>query len=249
MTLLNCYLAWHSVNVALRGEAGIRLVLTRVPQALSLSIPIALTLGLAAALGGRIVSTHVRFRLAALAIACSVMVFCDLAWAVPAANQSFRIRTSRLFAQQRGDVEHWSAPPPGPSEWTLGHYRRELQRERNSSLLPYTSLPWPRFGRDRELEYSYYFRWLFPTASIVLALVILSLVGQRPIRRWLLVAIAFAALFGYYVLLFLARALAVGRELRPIVLTVWSPNVVFLLISIVLMLSSRRRLDRRPASS
>src|SRR5262249_36370572 len=104
------------VNPVLRGRPNSgELALYLIPQALPISIPVGLTLGILWGLGGVAASARSRTLILLLATMASVASFAMLAWVVPTANQAFRVSM----------VGH--SIPKGANELTLGELRQLLE--------------------------------------------------------------------------------------------------------------------------
>ena len=119
----------------------------------------------------------------------------------------------------------------GPNELTLDELGRRIQSLRSGV----TAAP-----RDvHQLEASYCSRWALAFAPLVLALLALSIVSRRSLGRLMLSVAACVACFGYYMLLYLARALGVSGEM-PAVLVACLPNVIVALVATLITMTSTR---------
>src|SRR5262249_4291904 len=152
------------------------------PQALVVAMPMALTLAIAwASRRAPRSRKSIRGTLAGGAV-CSILSFVILAWLVPPANQAFRER----WAWETGMTYRRS---PGPPEMTIAELRRQMK--------------WAATGHpnwvhvnQRELVYTYYFRFAFGLVSLPLAILMLALRRRVATRRSMLFA-AVPIFFGY----------------------------------------------------
>ena len=127
-------------------------------------------------------------------------------------------------------------PPPskGPPEMSIAELRREIAAavKRGDAM--------PGYGSRFMIQYKY----SFPVACGVLALIGLVLgVSNRKDGRLASFAIGFIVIFVYYVLLYMARAAALGGILNPD-LAPWIPHLVFGTAGIVLLFWRARSTDR-----
>ena len=197
------------------------------PQALVVAVPTALTLAMASASRSSERSHQRLTTMIAAGAICAVFAFTTLDWWVPSANQAFRVSVA-------WDAGMTYRPAPGPPEMRIGELRQQI--EVGDEGHP----DWVHVNR-RELEFTYYFRWAFPCASLSLALLMISLRRRGSTRRWMLLA-ALPILFGYYVLMFVGREYPTGSGAIPIPVYVWMPNAITLLIAAAMStLGTRRR--------
>ena len=204
-------------------DAGV--VLTLIPQALAIAVPVGAMLGILFGLHDGVLSRRLSSAIVVLSVICSAASFANLAWMVPSANHSFRLLVADRLGANPQTVQK------GPNELTLDELGRRIQSLRSGV----TAAP-----RDvHQLEGSYYSRWALAFAPLVLALLALSIVSRRSVGRPMLSVAACVACFGYYVLLYLARALAVSGEM-PSVLVAWLPNVTVALVATLMTMTSTR---------
>jgi lipopolysaccharide export LptBFGC system permease protein LptF len=126
---------------------------------------------------------------------------------------------------------------PGTSELSIWELRRQVQLARTGDR----SAP----SEALSMELAYHARWVISFAPFVLALFMLSILTDRVVRRWALGLIAFVALFGYYVVMYLGRAFAFAGDLPAV--AVWLPNVFFVAVSLALLMLANSRLDHASA--
>ena len=87
-------------------------------------------------------------------------------------------------------------------------------------------------------------KFSIPVASIVLALIGLALgVSHRKDGRLASFVIGFGVIFVYYVVLWTARAAAIGGRFSPD-LAPWIPNIIFAVVSVALLLWRSRSADQ-----
>src|SRR5712672_1859555 len=185
-----------------------------LPGALVSSIPLGVTIGIAAGLARQRMSAHLTTLVAALAFVCSSGALVNLGWVVPASNQAFRVAAFRKVSP--------FPPPKGDNELTFPELNRRI---RQSGTFPVDS-----YGRDEftRLELAYHTRWAFGFATLVLALFTMSLLAWIR-RRWVIGAGICVAVFGYYTLWYLGRSFALDHQLSPPA-GAWLANAFFVVI-------------------
>jgi hypothetical protein len=197
------------------------LALYLIPQALPISIPVGLTLGILWGLGRVVASARSRTLILLLATMASVASFPMLAWVAPTANQAFRVSM----------IGH--PIPKGANELTLGELHQLLE--------PGAAEPQRLAAPSdlRTLELTYHGRWALAIAPLVLALFALALTHWRELGRLVSLPAGCVAIFGYYVVMYSMRRLGLDHTLSAFV-AAWIPNVAFLILSgAVLLLASR----------
>jgi LPS export ABC transporter permease LptG/LPS export ABC transporter permease LptF len=127
-------------------------------------------------------------------------------------------------------------PPPskGPPEMSIAELRRDIAEatKRGDTM--------PGYGSRFMIQYKY----SFPVACGVLALIGLALgVSNRKDGKLASFAIGFIVIFVYYVLLYMARAAALGGILNPD-FAPWIPHVVFGVAGSVLLFWRAHSTDR-----
>ena len=203
-----------------------------IPQALPLAIPIGLTIGILVGFRGRNLSGRSTRIVLMMATALSAMSFVILVWVMPAANQSFREAVARGYGIGQGTLRK------GPNEMTLTELSGEIDSYRG------TAMAGSRVVQD--LTFSYHQRWSLACATEVLAVFAVGVLARRPSARLTVGLAALGACFAYYVLLFLGRSAALGGTV-PAFAGAWFPNVVFVLLSTLLLkIASARPEDRVP---
>ncbi len=224
--------------VTLDHPSAPRMAALLVPQALPTVMPLALMAGILWTLGRAQASRRQRVLLMFVAAASSTAMFIMLASVIPSSNQAFRVMAFEVFG---GDLASHPGIPRGLNELTLpelhpildpppqGHAVSEDARRHAFGLLP----------DDREVVARiYHGRWALSLSPLVLAAFALRLTG-RPRRRWWLGLVAVAASVGYVALHDAAR---IGLpDAVPTVVVAWTPNVVFMLVTLALGGHSRRR--------
>jgi lipopolysaccharide export LptBFGC system permease protein LptF len=194
-----------------------------VPQALPLCIPVGLTFGILWGLGRVAASRRSRALVFVATVVSCVVSFATIAWVMPAANQAYRQSIAGVTITK------------GANELTLIELGRLIESGQYASI----GMGSPR-GR-RSVAMAYHVRWALSLAPFVLS--VLALVWTRRQRgRVSIVAVGCAMTSGYYLVLFLAgRAYMFDREMSAVV-AAWAANVTFLLLSALLLISSRDRL-------
>jgi hypothetical protein len=213
-------------NLKTWGATGISgwVLLTLVPQALTIAITAGATLGVVYAVGGRDFSRRVAEAIVGLACVASALSFANLGWITPAANQAFRVAINI-----RSDL------PKALPELTLGELRLAIAADdRPPTLAPPLFVgEGSRYLKDMRLQY--HSRWALSLSPIVFALLVLSLAAGGVLRRWVLGISAAAAFVGYYVLLYVGRPL-VFEGTMPAYVSAWAPNVTFALVAAMITL-------------
>jgi lipopolysaccharide export system permease LptF/LptG-like protein len=216
-------------NLKAWGATGISgwVLLTLVPQALTIAITAGATLGVVYAVGGRAFSRRVAEAIVGLACVASALSFANLGWITPAANHAFGVAVSR-----RTDV------PKGAPELTLGELRQAIAADDRAPTLgpPLFVGEGSRYLKDMRLQY--HSRWALSLSPIVFAVLMLSLAAGGFLRRWVLGSAA-AAFLGYYVLLYVGRPLVFDGTI-PASVSAWAPNATFALIAALLAFRKRR---------
>jgi lipopolysaccharide export system permease LptF/LptG-like protein len=206
----------------------VTLLLSLIPQALTISITVGAALGIVLAIGGRVFSRRVAEGVALLAVVASTLSFVNMGWVLPVANQAFRVAWTG-----RTDV------PKGSPELSLAELRRAIDAGDHGRTQP---PPWffgdsSRYLQDLRLQY--HNRWALSFSPIVFALLILSIAAGGCPRRWVLGIAAVGASLGYYLLLFAGRPSVFAWTL-PAYVSAWSPNATFGLLATFLTLRKVR---------
>jgi hypothetical protein len=185
------------------------LMLYLVPSALVVALPLGLVFGILLGLRDRLSTARVKWTVVVLGIGCSAAAFIIVAWLMPAANQAFR----ELAAGRR--------VLRGFNELTLG----ELASGDPIRLM-----------RARRLVWEFNYRVALAFAPLVLGLFSLGVTAAR--RRdygpATMGAAALTASFGYYALLFYSRQGFLHGDWLPPAVAAWSPNLVFVAITLIL---------------
>jgi hypothetical protein len=218
------------------------LMLYMVPQALPLAIPFGVLVGILSAYGGRVVSRRAAGRVLLLAAICSALMFVTLGWLVPSANYAYRLRV----AEQVGEPVTFEQPIQGaplwkgPNELTLPEFRRMYLRVTTTAVA--TGLPRAGWHNLHNLWFMYHVRWALPCASLVFALVALSVARHRRIVR---ITALLAALAVYLYMFALAAPGATrwsnaAQGFPPGVLA-WLPNILLAGAALAWMAAGRMR--------
>jgi lipopolysaccharide export LptBFGC system permease protein LptF len=204
----------------------LRTLVYLVPQALPLALPIGVMVGILCGFRGRLVSVRSTRSVLALAVAGAAIAFAVLAWLMPAANQSFREAIAQVAP---------GTLAKGLNEMTITELGAAIQSYRHA----------PMEGSPLvHVMFAYHQRWSLACATAILAPFAIGVLACRPSSRWIVGGTALGACLAYYVLLFLGRS-AVLSGTAPAFAGAWLPNVVFVLLSaLLLMIVSDRRLNR-----
>jgi lipopolysaccharide export LptBFGC system permease protein LptF len=206
---------WASHNIG--RFRGVLFVLTLLPQALVLTLPAALLLAVPLGLRHRRRSPRLARRTMALSIVVSLATLALVVWAVPAANQAFRVLVSGNPGLQ-----------PGPYEKGFAALREQID---TLNLTP--------GGRvvARQLEFGYQAQLALAFAPLPLGLLALGISGSPggSRRPWL---IGGAALLVYAIGMF-ALTIVIGLLLRaspiPPLFIAWVPNALTAAIAALLL--------------
>jgi Lipopolysaccharide export system permease LptF/LptG len=230
-TALTLVFMWPSVWTFL-SHPGHRLAifLTLVPSAMSVALPMGIVVGVLCGLRGRVATSRVRQAIVSLAVVCSLAMFVNLGWILPASNQAFReVTAGRRVA-------------PGTNELALGDLR-QLARDR--FVIPLIA---------SRRAFDLHFRVALAFAPLALGLFALGVSGVRRRAAGLLTVgvLGFAACFVYYLLLYCSRAVMyqapfeVSEHIPPII-AAWASNLVFLVPALLLHLRTRGRTEAGPS--
>jgi lipopolysaccharide export LptBFGC system permease protein LptF len=195
---------------ASRGAALIPLAVLLVPQAIALTLPAALLLAIPLAFRRQDPSTRLTRRTVALSMCCVLATFFVMAWAVPEANQSFRVMTYRAVSGRQDNI------PRGVNETGFAALRDKIE------VLKLT----PGGGiAARPIEFDFHVRLVLVSISLPVGILALAIArSQRGRRRpW---TMGLAAMGGYvfvfFPLLIGARMLMKSSSLPPVLLA-WAP--------------------------
>lgn len=159
---------------------------------------------------------------AVLTVVASCVTAGVLWWAVPSANQAYRVRVWATWARGAGDV---ARPAPGPNEMSMTELRNTVLRYRG------TGMPAPAIA----YQIAAHKRLSIPVGCLVFGWLGTVLASTRTarttVRRVVTVAVV---VFAYYVLITWGSRRAEGLLLSP-ALAVWLPNIIFALSATCLM--------------
>ena len=181
------------------------LALTLIPQALPISIPVGVCIGIMSAGCGRTLTRRHLLNTLMIGFTAACVVWVVLEWGVPLGNQTFRdIVIAEVTDGRVGHIE------PGLNELGFSGLarRKDVAAVRHYRLL-----------------------WALSFAAIPLAMFTLA-AGARlrhPVSRG---SVILLMLFAYYVLLWVSHSSL--RHGAPI-LVIWAPNVVFLTAGLMLV--------------
>jgi hypothetical protein len=191
---------------------GALLSVTVVPQALPLSIPAALSVGVLWAMRRKVVTSARLYSIVALAIVSTAVVWTILEYMMPAANQAFRVMAASRLAGHVVRLE------PGLSELGLSRLGQRSD-----------------FAEVRH----YHVLWSLCFASIPVSLFALGL--ARHVRRAVsAIGLAIALSIAHIECIRLLQAVPSGLPVPPFVLA-WMPNLIFLFAACGLLVQGQRR--------
>ena len=235
LPLLTAFIGWPLFRFgALSGRVGpVGVALTLLPFALGISVPMALTFGIAFGLGGRMVSRRLVQAVVLVALVSSVAAVVDGGWIAPAANQMFRA----LRASEAGIAPESVRPNAG--EMSSPELRQHIRRVSATGQASPAEI--------RTLEMTYASRWAMAFSPIALAMFMLSVVAWPSMRRWFAGISAVVAVVGYYGAGNFGRSVMLAGDASAFLVGAWLPNVVFVALALALMALSARRLGERPS--
>jgi hypothetical protein len=192
---------------------GALLSVTLVPQALPLSIPAGLCVGVLWATRGKVVAWRRLCTILAFAIAFTAVVWTVLEWMMPQANQAFREMVATRLAVD-GRV---LTLEPGLNELGLSGLRQRS---------------------DPAAVRHYHVLWALCFAAAPLSLFAFGLAGY--VRRAAsAVALAIALSISYIACMWVLATIPSAPPMPPFV-QAWMPNMVFLLVACTLLLRGQR---------
>ena len=210
----------------MRGMSPVSLAILLVPQAFALSLPLAIIVAVPLALRRRPVNARLIRRMLLLSGLVAVMTFALITWALPEANQAFRVATYRANGGRPVNLTR------GPMEtgWTtLRHQIQDLRRTKGGG------------SAAASLEYAYQLRLAIVVAAVPLGFagVAIATCGFGR-RRPLITAVGVSV--GYWGLLMIqestAKTLMNTGGFFPQYLCPWTPNIIVLLMASALIYSS-----------
>jgi hypothetical protein len=195
---------------------GAVLTLTLIPQAMPLSIPAGVCLGVLCAMRGRAATNRHLCGVLTIGILASAFAWAMLEWGVPRANQQFR----ELVMAQLTDGRPYHLEP-GLNELGLSRLGQRT---------------------DGEAVRHYHLSWAVSFAAIPLAVFALAAAGR--VRRLVpAVALAATTLLGYVGVMWACATLSHGT-LPQVIATAWAPNLLLVTVGGI-MLGLRRLQDRQ----
>jgi lipopolysaccharide export LptBFGC system permease protein LptF len=224
---------WHGPHV--KSMSVVFFAVLLVPQAFAVSLPLAISVAIPLALRRLHLNARLIRRTLLLSGMVAVMTFAVVTWAVPDANQAFRIATFRAV---NGSSQVTLLRGPMETDWTT--LRRQIEGLRRADASGVAAA---------RLEYAYQLRLAIGVAAVPLGLAGLAIstfgFGRR---RPLLTGIG--VLSAYWVLMAFeesaAKRLITTGGLFPEYLCPWTPNLILLIAAIATLLS--RRAPQPPAA-
>ena len=233
LPLLTAFIGWPLFRFgALSGRVGpVGVALTLLPFSMGISVPMALTFGIAFGLGGRMVSRRLAQAVVLVALVSSFASVVNAGWIAPAANQMFRV----IRASEVGIAPE--SVRPNASEMSSPELRQHIRRVSATGHASPAEI--------RTLEMTYASRWAMAFSPIALAMFMLSVVRWPSMRRWFAGISAFVAVVGYYGAGNFGRSVMLAGDVSAFLVGAWLPNVVFVALALALTALSARRLARR----
>jgi lipopolysaccharide export system permease LptF/LptG-like protein len=229
--LLNEVFMWPPLALARRGAPGLTtLLLSLVPQAVAVALPLGLVFGVLLGLRNRPVTAQVKRTIARLGLACTVAAFVLVALVMPAANQRFR---------------ELAAPSGMPGPLARGYNELTLDElaAGDPSVLGRTINVDPH-----RLAFEFQCRLALAFAPLALSLLALGVAANRRKERGP-IPISLVALMigcGYYVLMYESRE-AWMSDRAPALIAGWTPNLACVVSALLLRLRRRGRSGGAPS--
>jgi hypothetical protein len=221
-------------------DAGLALYM--VPQALPLAIPFGLIVGILSAFGGRLVSRRAAGHVLLIAAVCSALMFVTMGWLMPSANYAYRLRVAERVGKPVVFEEPVQGAPlwKGPNELTLPEFRRMYLRV--TTTREPTALPKAGWYNLSNLWFMYHLRWALPCASLVFALVALSVTRHRRAVR-VTALLAAAAVYFYMFALAAPGPTRLSNAVQgfPPGVLAWLPNILLAGAALAWMAAGRIR--------
>ncbi len=210
------------VHGPLRGVPTAWLFLLLVPQAIPITLPAALLVGVLFWIHDRTITSRVRRAVVVAGFAGSLAAFGTMAWLIPAANQTFRVTVAGEYVVE------------GPAELSMSALRERAVSMKQGGL--------PRSAGH--LLLSYHLRLALVPAALIFALFALHVARLRA-GRGATIALASISVLVYFSCLFrLANIESSTFSHEAIAVVVaWVPNVILVLA----MLAFAAVRPRRPA--
>ena len=206
-----------------------------IPAALGASVPVGVFLGTALGLNGRAPTRRLRSAVLLVAVAISAVSFVNLAWVIPAANQSYR---EEIIG---GSV------PKGERELSLIELRRAAEELRRWDAAH------PEVGRERALEraqrasFAYHQRLALAGAPLTFTVLAIVLATRRRLgQRAMALAMCIAAASIIFVLM-LGASLSKGGLVPPAI-GAWLTHIVAVSAMVVVGIIGQGRLKAAPTN-
>lgn len=192
------------------------------PEALPIAIPIAFTVGIVFGLSGQSASRRLLGAVMALGILGSVASFVTEGWVLPATKHSWRI-----------GAQGWDDGQRPTRELTIPELRTKGGSYKQAEMREFPLLAFTAHSRVA-----------LSCATLMLAAFLLLTIGQRAVRRGMMLAVACGLLLVYYAMLYWGRMLGLSGELSGPA-AAWLPNLSVGLLS--LMVFAARHCSLEPA--
>jgi len=194
----------------------LRLATYLAPSNLALSVPLGLAIATGWALHGATRTRKVAAAALVTAAALSVLMFVNLAWLTPDANQAFRVTVMAHHDPP--------APPPvrGDGELRWEDLRTRLRQARDAAD-----------GDVWQLETLYYRKWSMSAAPLAMVALVVALAFRRPWTRVGLTGVVCGVYAAYYALLLSTFPLAQRGVAPPMVLE-WAGTALCLAAAVAI---------------
>ena len=196
-----------------------------IPQALPLSVPFGLAVAAAWTLRGAARTRKLAAAVLWVAAMASAVMFANLNWLVPEANQAFRVH---MVAQL--DPRHDPSKPLARGFNELG-WSQARQRLRQVRARADTS-------EIRRFETSYYRRFAISVTPVAIVVLVVALAFWRDWTRGGLIGVALGVCVANYTLMWSALSFAQFDILAPIAIS-WIPNLMCGLAALLLAFGGR----------
>ena len=211
--------AFPMIEIASSMQQWLKPTLSLLPQAMVISIPIALCLGIVC--GARGIGPGARRIRGVLTLAAvATLLAFGSVLLMPVANQAFRVAVAQDLGM-RGITEH--SLPKGMNELSFSELASK-SREYDAGGFP---------EKARQFRQTFHLHVALPAATFALSLLALGIFGTvrwRPVR----VVVLVAAIGMYYVALRLSQSTPLIAVL-PTMVAAWTPNIVVTAVAVALL--------------
>lgn len=216
LTLLTAaLLAPPLLSMRARQQLSVWLVVTVLPQAMALSVPVGVLVGTLCGLHGRLVTPRIRRGILALGLVVSAVMLATIGWVIPEANQAFRVAVAGRHIER------------GAAELPVQTLREQALTMKSAGQRWGSG---PELVRAGKLFVDYHSRWAIAAAALVLSIFALGVTALRVggVATTLMGSLAPAVYLAYLFELGSVQNPLLSHETIAVVLA-WLPNIVLAL--------------------